>query len=184
VLSILCLVSAGLMAEQNPFTKVFGGDKNIKYQTFKDPAGRFDLEYPTKDWRLLPSGVSSLAVFDHKDGPALFVDRTRLVDRLTPEEIAAMPEVEVDKLKNGQPNAKDFKTDGVDTKAGRGVLIRYSRAGGTGPESVMQYSIVVGQDLYRLNGVVPDKLLAKYEGVIMHMIQSFKATADPVPPKH
>ena len=42
----------------------------------------------------------------------------------------------------------------------------------------MQYSIPVGQDLFRLNGVIPDKQLAKYEPIIMHMIQSFKAPAD------
>src|SRR5713226_649039 len=89
-LSILCLLSAGLAADQNPFAKVFGGDKNTKYQTFKDPAGRFELEYPAKDWRLLPPGGSSLAVFNHKDGPVMFVDRLRLGDRLTPSEIEAM----------------------------------------------------------------------------------------------
>jgi hypothetical protein len=182
VLSILCVLSASLASEQNPFRKLLGGDKT-DYQTFKDPAGRFELEYPTKDWRLLPSGGSSLAVFARNDGPALFVDHVRLVDRLTPGEIDAMPEMEAGRLKEQQPQGKDFKSDMLETKAGRGVLIRYSRVG-TGPESVMQYSIPVGQDLFRLNGVVPARLLSKYEPIIIHMIQSFKAPADPVAPKN
>ena len=67
-----------------------------------------------------------------------------------------MPEVELSTLKDQQPKAKDFKSDMLDSKAGRGVLIRYSRDGtGTGPETVIQYSIPVGQELFRLNGVMP-----------------------------
>jgi hypothetical protein len=182
MLSIVCMLSAGLTAEQNPFRKLLGGDKT-SYQTFKDPAGRFEIEYPTKDWRLLPSGGSSLAVFARNDGPALFIDHIKLVDRLTPGEIDAMPEMELGRLKDQQPKGKDFKSDMFDTKAGHGVLIRYSRIG-TGPESVMQYSIPVGQDLFRLNGVVPEKLLSKYEAIIIHMIESFKAPAEPSAPKN
>jgi hypothetical protein len=181
-MSILCLLSAGLAAGQDPF-KAAGADKNTSYQTFKDPAGRFELEYPTKDWRLLPSVGSSLAVFVRNDGPTLFVDHLRLVDRLTPGEIEALPGLEVGRLKEQQPKAKDLKSDMAETKAGRGVLIRYSRVG-TEPESVVQWSIPVGQDLYRLNGVVPEKLLSKYDPIILHMIQSFKATADPSTPKN
>jgi hypothetical protein len=131
----------------------------------------------------LPSGGSSLAVFARNDGPALFVDHVRLVDRLTSGEIDAMPDMEVSRLKEQQPKVKDFKSDMLETKAGRGVLIRYSRVG-TGPESVVQYSIPVGQDLYRLNGVVPVRLVEKYEPIIMHMIQSFKAPADSSTPKN
>jgi hypothetical protein len=183
MLSIVCMLSAGLSADQNPFRRVFGGDKNTSYQTFKDPAGRFEIEYPTKDWRLLPSGGSSLAVFTRNDGPALYVDQVRLVEPLTQGEIEAMSSMEVVRLQDQQPKAKDFKSDMVETKAGRGVLIRYSRVG-TQAESVVQYSIPVGQDLYRLNGVVPEKLLSKYEAIIMHMIESFKAPAAPSAPKN
>ena len=45
---------------------------------FKDPAGRFELEYPEKDWKRLPSGGSSLVVFARNDGPTLFVDHVTL----------------------------------------------------------------------------------------------------------
>ena len=173
---ILCMRSAGLTADQNPFKWMVGGDKNVKYQTFKDPAGRFELEYPAKDWKRLPSGGSSLAVFARNDGPTLFVDHVRLVGALTPAEIEGMAAVELDTLKEQQPKAKDFKSDMLDSKAGRGVAIRYSRDS-TGPETVVQYSIPVGQELFRLNGVIPDKQLAKYEPIIMYMIQSFKAPA-------
>jgi hypothetical protein len=131
----------------------------------------------------LPSVGSSLAVFVRNDGPTLFVDRLRLGGRLTPGEIDALPETEIGILKEQQPKARDLKSDMAETKAGRGVLIRYSRVG-TEPESVVQWSLPSGQDLYRLNGVVPEKLFSRYEPIILHMIQSFKATADPSTPKN
>ena len=173
---ILCVLSAGLTADQNPFKWMVGGDKNVKYETFKDPAGRFEIEYPTKDWKRLPSGGSSLAVFAHNDGPTLFVDHVTLPESLTPAEIAGMPAVELRSLKEQQPKAKDFKPDMLDSKAGRGVLIRYS-PDSAGPETGVQYSIVVGLELFRINGVIPDKQVTKYEPIIMYMIQSFKAPA-------
>jgi hypothetical protein len=179
-LSILFLLSPGLTAGQ--LGKLFGGGDKVNYKIFKDPAGRFEVEYPTKDWKLLPGGGSSLAVFTCNDGQTLFVDQLKLVDRLTQGEIDALPGIELSRIKELQPTGKDFKPDALESKAGRGVLIRYSRP----PEavSVVQYTIPVGQDLFRLSGILPDKQLSKYEPIIMHMIQSFKAPADPSPPKN
>ena len=183
VLTMLSTLSAGqpVTAGQNPIKRLFG-DKDTRYQIFKDPAGRFEIEYPSKDWRLLPGAESSLAVFAHNDGPTLFVDHVRLVDSLTPAEIELLPDHEVDRLKQREPQAK-LTSVMLESKAGHGVLITYSRVG-TGPESVAQYSIAIGQDLYRLNGIVPEKLLAKYEPIIKHMIQSFKVPANPASAKN
>ena len=184
VLTILCVISAArqVTAEQNPIRKLFG-DRDVSYKTFKDPAGRFEIEFPDKDWRLLLSGGASLAVFARNDGPALYVDHVRLMDTLTPGEIGALPETEVDLLRKQEPQTKDFKSDMLEGKSGRGVLIKYSRPV-KGPASVVQYSVAVGQDLYRLNGVVPERVFSKYEPIIMHMIQSFKALAAPPSPKN
>ncbi|MGH9142197.1 MAG: hypothetical protein ACRD2I_13785 [Vicinamibacterales bacterium] len=172
VVAILCLGPTGLTAGQ--FKWLVGGDKNTKYKLFKDPAGRFELQYPEKDWKPLPAVGSSLAVFARNDGPTLFVDHVKLVGELTPPEVAGMPAVELSTLKDQQPKAKDFKSEMLDSKAGNGVLIRYSRDN-NGPQTVVQYSIAVGLELYRINGVIPDKQLAKYEPVVMYMIQSFTA---------
>jgi hypothetical protein len=177
VLSILCVLPVGLTAGQSAIKRVFGGDRSTDYKIYKDSAGRFELEYPTKDWKLLPSGGSSLAVFARNDGPTLFVDYVRLIDRLTPGELDALPEGELDRLKGQQPKSTDFKSEMLESKAGRGVLIRYSRTGNA-PETVAQFTVVVGPDLFRINGVIPEKQAAKYDAVITHMIQSFKAPAE------
>jgi hypothetical protein len=167
---------------QNPL-KWLTFDRSTKYQTYKDPEGRFEMEYPSKDWRVLPSNSSSTLVgFSRNDGPTFFVDHVPLRDKLTKGELDAMPDVEVQRLKDLQPKATGFKTELLESKAGSGVLIKYSRPG-TGPESVIQYSFAANVDLYRLNGVVADKQLQKYEPVIMHMIQSFQNKTSAASPK-
>ena len=181
--AILLVLSTGLTAEQNVFKRMVGADANVKYQTFKDPAARFEIEYPAKDWKRLPSGGSSLAVFARNDGPTLFVDHIRLGEAFTKAEIEGLPAVELGTLKDQQPKAKGFKSDMFDSKTGRGVLIRYSRDT-TEPETVVQYSIAVGLELFRINGVIPDKQVTKYEPIIMYMIQSFRAPAAAPTSKH
>jgi len=51
-------------------------------------------------------------------------------------------------------------------------------------ERVMRYSIGVGKDLYRLDAVVPEAALAKYEAILMHMLLSFKVPANPASTKN
>jgi hypothetical protein len=177
------VLSAVPATAQNPL-KWLTGDRGTKYQVYKDPEGRFEMEYPAKDWRVLPSNSSSTLVgFSRNDGPTFFVDYVRLRDKLTKGEIDAMPDSEVQRLKGAQPKATGFQAELLESKAGPGVLIKYSRPG-TGPESVIQYSFAANVDLYRLNGVVAEKQLQKYEPVIMHMIQSFQNKTSAAAPKH
>jgi hypothetical protein len=179
---IAAMLSAGPAAGQNPL-KWITGDRNTKYETYKDPDGRFEMEYPAKDWRVLPSNSSSTLVgFSRNDGPTFFVDYIKLRGQLTKGEIDAMSDVEVARLKELQPKATGFKAELLESKTGTGVLTRYSRPGSPA-ESVIQYSIAASLDLYRLNGVVPEKQLSKYEPVIMHMIQSFQSKANPAASK-
>ena len=119
VSAIVCvlLADASVTAGQGLFRR------EVKYKSFKDQAGRFELAWPERDWKLLPAGGGSLAVFNHKDGAALFVNRVQLLEPMTPEEINVMPETELDRLKRQEPQTKDFKSDMLEGKAGRGVLI-------------------------------------------------------------
>jgi hypothetical protein len=155
------------------------GDKNVKYKAFKDPAGRFELEYPAKDWSPLPTGGSAVAIIARNDRTAtVVIDLARLTEPLAPSEIATNAQIEVETLREQQPRAKDFTSEILEAKAGRASLIRYTRVGSNGPERILHYSLGVGPDLYRLDAVVQEASLAKHEPVIMHMIMSFKAPAD------
>ena len=156
--------------------KIFNSDKNVKYLVFRDASGLFELEYPEKDWKRLPSVGQNLVTFARNDGPTFYVGHLKMSGPLDKAELENLPAVELSTLKDQQPKATGFKSDLVESKAGRGVLIRYSREG-AGPETVIQYSIAVGTELFRINGVIPDKQVAKYEPIVMYMIQSFKAQA-------
>ena len=161
------------------------GDKGVKYRTFKDTSGRFELEYPTKDWNPFPVGGSAIAILSRNDRTAtLVIDLSRLTEPLAPSEVATNAQIELESLKEQQPKAKEFSSEILDSKAGHGSLIRYARLGATGPERVMRYSVAVGLDLYRLDAVVPEASLAKYEGILMHMILSFKVPANPATSKN
>ncbi|HET6955879.1 MAG TPA: hypothetical protein VFI56_04835 [Vicinamibacterales bacterium] len=175
---VLFACSSVLSAAQ--LGKIFNSDKNVKYQVFKDPSGLFELEYPEKDWKRLPSVGQNLVSFSRNDGPTFFVGHVKLSEPFTEAEIANLPAVELTTLKDQQPKATGFKSDLFESKAGRGVVIRYSREGA---ETVIQYSIAVGTELFRINGVIPDKQIAKYEPIVMYMIQSFKAPAGATPSK-
>jgi hypothetical protein len=187
ITALLVSTWAGLPldAVQNPF-KIFGGGKGVTYKVYKDPAGRFQIEYPPKELKTLPTGGGSLAIFARNEGPAVFVDHVALEAPLTPGEVAQMPEMELDRLKKQEPETKDFRSSMVEGRAGRGVLIQYSRIG-KGRERAVHYTVVVNQDLFRVHGVVPETLAAKYEPIVLHMIQSFTSPAEraaPAPPKN
>ena len=175
--AIACCVLAAQPHAAAQFLGIFG-DKNVKYKVFKDPAGRFELEYPTKDWSPLPTGGSAIAILSRNDRTAtVVVDLSKLTEALAPAEVATNAQIELEGLKEQQPNAKNFASEMVDGKAGRASLIKYARNGNNGPERVMRYSVGVGLDLYRLDAVVQEAAAAKYEGILLHMLLSFAAPA-------
>jgi hypothetical protein len=179
-----CVLSTEHLAIAQKKFLIFG-DRNVTYKTFKDASGRFELEYPTKDWSPFPVGGSAIAILSRNDRTAtVVIDLSRLTEPLAPAEVATNAQIEVETLKQQQPNAKDFTSEILDSKAGRASLIRYARTGTNGPERVMRYSVAVGNELYRLDAVVPEGSRAKYEPILMHMFLSFKVPANPAGSKN
>jgi len=161
------------------------GESKVSYTPYRDGSARFEIDQPTKDWALVPPGGSAIAIISRNDrNAALVIDLSRLTEPLAQDEIATNAQIEIDALKEQQPNGKDFTSAPLDCKAGHGALIKYSRIGAKGAERVLRYLIGVDRDLYRLDGVVQDALANKYEPVLMHMIESFKAPAGPVASKN
>lgn len=183
------LVACGMVAVEHGASAqkrflIFGSSK-VSYTMYRDPSGRFEMERPEKDWGLVPPGGSALAIVSRNDRTAtLVVDHARLTEPLGQNELATNAQIEIDSLKEQQPNAKEFTSELIDCKGGRGALIKYSRIGAKGAERVFRYLFAVDRDLYRLDGVVEDALAGKYEPILLHMIQSFKAPAGPAPSKN
>src|SRR5262245_42589393 len=180
---LVAVLSLVLAAAPDAFAQkvlgIFGSDK-VSYKTFKDAAGRFELEYPSKDWNSLTTGGSAVAILSRKDQAAtVVIDLARLTEQLAASEVETNEKIEIETIKEQQPTAKDFNTEIVDTKAGgRAALIKYTRVGSNGPERVLRYVVGVGQDLYRVIAVVPQASAAKHEPTLLHMVTSFKAPAN------
>jgi hypothetical protein len=161
------------------------GSGDTKYNTYRDAAGRFEIEQPAKDWALVPAGGSSIAIISRNDHTAtLSVDLITLTEPLAADEITTNAQIEIDALKEQQPNAKDFTSELFECKGGKGALIKYSRVGATGAQKAIRYLIGVDRNLFRLDGVVQFASAAKFEPILMHMIQSFKAPAGPAATKN
>ncbi len=165
--------------------KIFGRKQEVIYQTYRDPGGRFSLEYPNKDWRVVPGGgPAALVILAREDGEATVgVEAVNLVEALVPSEIRVMAENEVDKLKERAPSAKDAKYELVDTTSGPGAMIPYANIGAQGAERVVQYAIPVDKTLFRLIRTARLAAAARHDAILTHMIESFKAPAGPAPPK-
>jgi hypothetical protein len=164
--------------------KLFGKKQEVTYQTFRDSSGRFSLEYPTKDWRVVPGGSPERVILTREDGAAtVVVEASTLVDAFLPSEMPTFAEAEVERLKERVQAAKDAKYELVDTKSGPGAMIPYASVGAQGPERVVQYSIPVDKNLFRLIRTAPVATAARYEAVLGRMIESFKAPAEPAAPK-
>jgi len=186
---LACIAAGGVLAGEGTAIAqkkfLIFGDSKTAYTTYRDSSGRFEIERPTKDWGLVPPGGTALAIVSRNDRVAsIVIDLGHLTEPLSEAEIATNAQIEIDTLKEQQANAKDFTSSLFDCKGGHGALIKYSRIGAKGAERVMRYLIGVERDLYRLEAVVQEASATKYEPILMHMIQSFKAPAGPAATKN
>ena len=62
-------------------------------------------------------------------------------------------------------------------------MIPYANVGAQGSERVVQYSIPVEKNLFRLTRTARIAAATKHDAVLTHMIESFKSPAEPIPPK-
>ncbi len=152
--------------------------KNDKanYQELKEPSGRFTLQYPKKDWRVLPGGGSVLVTLVHKDNRAVVnVEYSPLAAPLLPSELTDLfPELEVEELKQRQPGAGDFTRELVERPDGRYSRVSFVRKGFLGTERVVQATMPLGMHLYRITCTAADREYAKFAPIFATIIDSFR----------
>jgi hypothetical protein len=183
--AIFCIVSTERPVVAQKVLGIFGSGK-VQYKIFKDASGRFELEYPTKDWSSFPTGGSTVAILSRNDRSAtVLIDIAKLTEPLAPAEVPTNGQIELETVKEQHPTAKDLTLDIVDTKAGvRASMVKYLRVGTNGPERVMHFSVGIGLQLFRLDAVVAEASKAKYEDILTYMLLSFKAPAGPAGSKN
>jgi hypothetical protein len=136
------------------------------------------VEFPTKDWMVLPSSGALVFVAASRKGDAVvLIERSTLRQALDPADITDLfAQIEIEAIKESQPKAADFLSKVLDSGARRLVAVQYSRPGVLGNERVRQYSVPVGTVLYRMTCISSAARFAAYDPIFAHMAASLTFT--------
>jgi len=173
VLASFCLQPYASPDEQ--LLRKLGLKSDPKFIELKGPGGMFSLEYPEKDWQVVPGGGSVVLTLAQKGNQAFIViDHTRSDISLSPDEVGAVfLESERARVASRQSGARVIAATLTTTPAGPVAVLHYTRPGLKAPESVVQYSVPFGQDLFRLICSAQTAQFAKFEPVFVHVATSF-----------
>jgi hypothetical protein len=149
------------------------------FEVPKSLAGKTAIELP-RNWQLVP-GYGEV-VFTAADRPrnnlssaAIVLERVHLQASLGPSDISdALAQAEVRVMQERQPEVKDFEHQLKQSGDRRFILIQYSRAGLSGRDRVVQYSIPAGAVMFRLICIAPEAQMSAYQAAFAHVAFSFK----------
>lgn len=161
------LVSASLVASAQTPEKGF--------QIFQGLRTLFTVQYPSKDWQVVPGGSASLVAFTQKKAEAtVVIEYQTLQLELAPTEIDdGFAQIEAEPIAQHQPTATDVQGRIADADGRKVVVIDYNRKGVGGPEKVRQYSMPIGKQMYRIVCSAPAPLFAKYEPTFVTIVRTF-----------
>jgi hypothetical protein len=156
----------------------YGRTTKAQFQPAKAADG-FQMEWPKKDWMMLPSAGSLSLVMTTKKGDALVVvERTALRQPLEPSDITELfAQLESDAIKE-KGQVLDVQARVIDDGARRLVAVQFQRNGLLGAERVRQYSLPAGKNLYRLICISTAAQFLSYDPLFSHMAASFTASAE------
>ena len=169
-----CLLLAGQALAQRP-----------NYLLFTDPGRRFSVEFPKEwTWLMVSGSGEPLVTFIHpRKEAAVVVERFRMRQPLTRDEVTDLfAQIEAEVLKENQPQAMDVVSKIVNEQGKKRIVIDYVRPGIDTKERVRQYSIPVGQDLYRITCMTIGGQFGKYEPTFAVVVESLKPAGE-LPPR-
>jgi hypothetical protein len=179
LLVVLCLshIPADAQGTSDPW---YGpSSKPRDFEPTRAPSTQFGIELP-KGWQIIPGHGSILFTATEKSRSdvstaAIVLEHLQLRSALAVSTTVA--EVELTSIREREPSGRDFSQQ-IKNVAGREfIFIQYTRLGLTGPDRVVQYSILSGSVLYRLICVVSEAQVAKYQSTFAHVASSFKPNA-------
>jgi hypothetical protein len=152
-------------------------------QAYRDPAGRFTLEYPKKDWQVFPGGGSTLATIGGNKGKSsVQIEYFKLNAPIKVDEnYDLIVGIETDFVRDRQPGADQIKGAPKRPDLKDIVVLDYVRPGAAGADRIRQYSIINGVNLFRVSCVAPASDFAKLEPVFERIAKSFMITSAPRP---
>lgn len=157
----------------------YGRNARILTQPIKPTDGGFQIEWPKKDWMVLPSiGPLALVLASKKGDALIVVERSTLRQPLDPSDITDLfAQLEGDAIKEKQ-KPLDLQARVIDGGDHRLVAVQYQRNGALGVERVRQYSVPAGRQLYRLICISAGTQFLAYDTLFAHVAATFAPTAE------
>ncbi len=148
---------------------------------YSDPHGRFSLDYPKKNWQVLPGGGSTLATLAEKKGRATVqIEYLRLNQPLmVDQDHDLIVQTESSLIRERQPGATGIQGSAERPDLPGMVAIDFTRPGVSGPERVRQFSVVQGNDLFRILCVARVGDFQKFEMAFQQIARSFRTISTP-----
>jgi hypothetical protein len=145
------------------------------YQIFQGLRTLFTVQYPSKDWQVVPGGSASLVAFTQKKAEAtVVIEYQALTLELAPTEIdEGFAQIEAEPIAQHQPTATDVASHIAEADGRKVIVIDYNRKGIAGAEKVRQYSLPIGKQMYRIVCSAPAALFAKYEPTFVTVVKTF-----------
>jgi hypothetical protein len=170
-----CLPMAALFAQNTSVDPWVTRTNHVRFQPLRAMDTPLQLDVPKKDWMVLPSSGSLLLALATRKGDAVvLVEYAELRLALVSDDITEVfAQLEVDAITNHQPNASAFESRVLAIGARRLIAVEYTRLGVLGNERVRQYSVPVGNKLYRIACISSTPRFAHYDAVFSHMAASF-----------
>lgn len=145
---------------------------------YRDPTGRFVLQYPRRDWLAFPGGGSTLVtVAERRARATVQIEHQRLNQPVNLDENRDLVvQIESDVVRERQLKVTDLKPVTPVTPIPGAIVLEFQRPGAAGPERVRQVSLVRGQDLYRVLCIATVADFPKYEAAFDQVARSFSVT--------
>jgi hypothetical protein len=153
-----------------------------KPQNFDEPkvfTGTFQIQLP-KGWHLAPGHTNTIfSSVEHtrkwETGGAITLEYMSLPAPVDPTVIAGVADRELKEIQLRELRGKQFGSAVKVGRAGPIILVQYDRPGISGTDDhVAQYSIPVGQVMYRLVCIAPTASVEKYRPMFAHVAASFQ----------
>ena len=175
--TLLVLVTA-LLVTAPVGAQFWKRDTAVKFKPFRANNGRFSIDYPDRDWNVLPGGSAVVSFAQRRGEASVSVEHASLQLALERDEIGDLfARLELDDFRTRHPELSQSTAEVRDVGPYRVVVISAARAGALGDERLLQYSFPVGTSMYRVTCVAATATYEKYEPVFLQMIGSFRTPA-------
>ena len=179
LLEVACVMLARPAAQSAPLDPWYSMQPKQSLDAPKEFTGTFSIQLP-KGWHLAPGHANTLfSVTEHtKKWETLgfiMLDYMKLDSPIDPSFMTALGNRELNEVKSHELSGKQFSSEVKTGPLGPIIFLQYDRPGISGSDDhVAQYSIPIGNVMYRLVCIAPTAAVEKYRPLFSSVAASFK----------